>query len=96
MTGANPNAWPSEPRRVVVTGMGLVTSLGMGVETAWDGLVAGQSGVRTIEAFDPPLVLAGATFAEYRDGRISTFRHYFDDAALLEQMLTPLVTGPVE
>ncbi len=47
----------------------------------------------TIEAFDTPLVLAGATFAEYRDGRISTFRHYFDDAALLEQMLTPLVTG---
>jgi hypothetical protein len=33
------------------------------------------------------LVLAGATFAELRDGKICAFRHYFDDAALLEQML---------
>jgi ketosteroid isomerase-like protein len=35
------------------------------------------------------IVLAGATFAEFRDGRISGFRHYFDDAALLEQLLLP-------
>ena len=33
------------------------------------------------------LVLAGATFAELHDGKMSAFRHYFDDAALLEQML---------
>jgi 3-oxoacyl-[acyl-carrier-protein] synthase II len=52
----NTRPWPAEPRRVVVTGMGLVTSLGVGVETAWDGLVAGRSGVRTIEAFDPSRV----------------------------------------
>jgi 3-oxoacyl-[acyl-carrier-protein] synthase II len=36
--------------------MGLVTSLGTGVATAWDNLVAGKSGVRTIEAFDPSRV----------------------------------------
>jgi 3-oxoacyl-[acyl-carrier-protein] synthase II len=51
-------SWPSEPRRVVVTGMGLVTSVGTGVEAAWDALLAGHSGVRTIEAFDPSRVNA--------------------------------------
>jgi len=54
----NTRPWPAEPRRVVVTGMGLVTSLGVGVETSWDGLVAGRSGIRTIEAFDPSRVQA--------------------------------------
>jgi 3-oxoacyl-[acyl-carrier-protein] synthase II len=40
-------------RRVVVTGMGALTALGNDVESTWDGLVAGRSGVRTIESFDP-------------------------------------------
>jgi 3-oxoacyl-[acyl-carrier-protein] synthase II len=40
-------------RRVVVTGMGMVTALGNDVPTTWAGLVAGRSGIRTIEAFDP-------------------------------------------
>jgi 3-oxoacyl-[acyl-carrier-protein] synthase II len=40
-------------RRVVVTGMGAVSPLGNDVESTWDGLVAGRSGVRRIEAFDP-------------------------------------------
>jgi len=39
-------------RRVVVTGMGLLTPLGMGVEASWSRLIAGQSGVRAIEHFD--------------------------------------------
>ena len=43
----------SERRRVVVTGMGLVTALGNDVASTWAGLVEGRSGVRTIEAFDP-------------------------------------------
>jgi 3-oxoacyl-[acyl-carrier-protein] synthase II len=43
----------SDRRRVVVTGMGLVTPLGNDVETTWAAMVAGTSGVRTIEAFDP-------------------------------------------
>ena len=33
------------------------------------------------------IVLAGATFAEFRGDQISAFRNYFDDAALLEQLL---------
>ncbi|HEX5015829.1 MAG TPA: beta-ketoacyl-ACP synthase II [Candidatus Limnocylindrales bacterium] len=62
----NTRPWPAEPRRVVVTGMGLVTSLGVGVAKAWDGLVAGRSGVRTIEAFDPSRVDAKVA-GEVRD-----------------------------
>src|SRR3954468_10630083 len=40
-------------RRVVITGMGCVTPLGIGREAFWNGLVSGKSGVRRIEAFDP-------------------------------------------
>jgi 3-oxoacyl-[acyl-carrier-protein] synthase II len=43
-------------RRVVVTGMGAVTALGNTVESTWAGLVAGRSGIRTIQAFDPSRV----------------------------------------
>jgi 3-oxoacyl-[acyl-carrier-protein] synthase II len=43
----------TERRRVVVTGMGAVTALGNDVASTWEGLVAGRSGVRTIESFDP-------------------------------------------
>jgi 3-oxoacyl-[acyl-carrier-protein] synthase II len=38
---------------VVVTGMGALTALGPDVATTWDGLVAGRSGIRTIQTFDP-------------------------------------------
>jgi 3-oxoacyl-[acyl-carrier-protein] synthase II len=40
-------------RRVVVTGIGLVTPLGNDVTSTWRGLCEGQSAVRRIEAFDP-------------------------------------------
>lgn len=39
-------------RRVVVTGVGLVSPLGIGTEATWSGLVAGRSGVSTITRFD--------------------------------------------
>ncbi|WP_410511417.1 beta-ketoacyl-ACP synthase II [Paenibacillus sp. BR2-3] len=38
--------------RVVITGMGVVTSLGKDLETFWDSLMSGKSGVSLIEAFD--------------------------------------------
>lgn len=46
----------------MVTGIGLVTPLGTGTETTWQGVVAGRSGVRRITRFDPtcvPVQIAG-------------------------------------
>lgn len=39
-------------RRVVVTGLGLVTPVGCGVESAWQNILAGRSGARKISTFD--------------------------------------------
>lgn len=39
-------------RRVVVTGLGMLTALGSSVEKTWAGILAGQSGIRPIDHFD--------------------------------------------
>ena len=39
-------------RRVVVTGMGIASPLGLGVEHVWSRLIEGQSGISAIQAFD--------------------------------------------
>lgn len=49
-------------RRVVVTGLGMVTSVGIGVEESWQALLAGKSGIERITLFDPadyPTQIAG-------------------------------------
>lgn len=39
-------------RRVVVTGLGMVSPLGLDVETAWSAILAGKSGISSIDTFD--------------------------------------------
>ena len=43
-------------RRVVVTGLGIVSPVGIGIEQAWDNLVHGRSGVGPITKFDATLL----------------------------------------
>jgi 3-oxoacyl-[acyl-carrier-protein] synthase II len=43
----------SSKRRVVVTGIGVVSSIGTGKDLFWDGLKNGRSGISKITAFDP-------------------------------------------
>ncbi|MGP1718297.1 MAG: beta-ketoacyl-ACP synthase II [Methylophilus sp.] len=40
-------------RRVVVTGLGVVSPVGIGYQNAWNNLIAGQSGISRITKFDP-------------------------------------------
>jgi 3-oxoacyl-[acyl-carrier-protein] synthase II len=49
-------------RRVVVTGLGAISPLGIGIGPFWDGLTSGKSGIRRITRFDPapfPSQIAG-------------------------------------
>jgi len=68
-------SWPVAPRRVVVTGMGMLTALGNDVVSTWDGMVAGRSGIRTIESFDPSRL----------QSRIAGEVHDFDASHILDR-----------
>jgi 3-oxoacyl-[acyl-carrier-protein] synthase II len=51
-----------DTKRVVVTGVGMITPLGIGVQESWNGLLAGRSGIRKITHFDAsnfPTQIAG-------------------------------------
>ena len=39
-------------KRVVVTGLGLITALGTGLEKSWKKILAGETGVGLIESYD--------------------------------------------
>ena len=79
-------------RRVVVTGVGLVTPLGTGLEKTWRALCSGASGVTRITRFDPadyPSQIAGevkdfnpAAFIERKElKKMDLFIHYAVGAA---------------
>ena len=58
---------PRVLRRVVITGMGCVTPIGIGRERFWRALAAGESGVRRIESFELPDDAPVKIAAEVRD-----------------------------
>jgi 3-oxoacyl-[acyl-carrier-protein] synthase II len=74
-------------RRVVVTGLGLVTPVGNNVQESWSNLVAGQSGIQTITKFDAAAFacqfageVKGFNIEDYISGKearhMDTFIHY--------------------
>jgi 3-oxoacyl-[acyl-carrier-protein] synthase II len=81
-------------RRVVVTGLGLITPLGTGVEKTWSALCAGRSGIARITKFDPAdqdCQIAGEVkdfepgdYMEKKDiKKMDTFIHFAVGASLM-------------
>ncbi len=69
-------------RRVVVTGMGLLTSLGNNKDTSWSNLIESKSGIKKIKHFDVsklPAKIAGHLSNNPDDD------HYFNKQSILEQ-----------
>ena len=61
-------------RRVVVTGMGMVTPLACGVEATWARLIAGQSGAKVVDTFDvSDITCKIACMIPYGDGTNGTY-----------------------
>ena len=69
-------------RRVVVTGLGMVSPLGWGVEPSWKAILAGKSGAGRITAFDPTdyacQVACEVPRVDGRGGGSADFPHAFD------------------
>ena len=55
-------------RRVVITGIGVISPIGIGSKSFWDNLLAGKVGVRRIASFDP------AGFASQIGGEVPAFK----------------------
>ena len=94
-------------RRIVVTGLGLVTPLGTGVDKTWKAICAGQSGIGRITKFDPTgydAQIAGevkdfdpAQFIEKKDiKKMDAFIHYAVGAAQLAVDDAGLKVSPEE
>jgi len=66
------NAVSSERRRVAVTGIGIVSPIGISRDRLWDGLRAGRSAVRTVTRWDPSL-FRSHNAAEIDDFQASDF-----------------------
>lgn len=63
-----------QKRRVVVTGLGVISSIGIGVEDFWKNLIAGKSGISEIESFDT------SQYPVHKGGEVKNFKpeHFID------------------
>jgi 3-oxoacyl-[acyl-carrier-protein] synthase II len=59
-------------RRVVITGLGIVSPVGIGVEASWASIVAGKSGITRITKFDPS-AFASQIAGEVKDFDVTQF-----------------------
>ncbi|MEW6368527.1 MAG: beta-ketoacyl-ACP synthase II [Acidobacteriota bacterium] len=96
-----------EKRRVVVTGVGLISPLGIGTRENWEALVAGKNGIGPITRFDVsqyPTRIAGevrgfdpANYIEKREiKKMDIFIHYALAAAQFAMEDSRLTIGPEE
>ncbi len=78
---------PASERRVVITGMGIICPVGLSIDEAWSNILAGNSGIRPITAFDVsdfPVRFGGTVenfdvtdYVSKKDSRkMDTFIHY--------------------
>ena len=44
---------PTENKQVIISGVGVISALGVGIDSLWDAMLAGRTGLRRIERFDP-------------------------------------------
>jgi 3-oxoacyl-[acyl-carrier-protein] synthase II len=58
----------ADKQRVVVTGLGVISSIGIGVEEFWKNLIAGKSGISEIESFDT------SQYPIHKGGEVKNFR----------------------
>ena len=68
-------------KRVVVTGLGLNTSIGNNVGETWKNLIAGKSGIKKIENFDTndlPCKIAGFISHDPKDKNYLNLEDYFE------------------
>ncbi|GBG01517.1 3-oxoacyl-[acyl-carrier-protein] synthase 2 [Azospira sp. I13] len=94
-------------RRVVITGLGLVSPVGNSVEEAWQNLLAGRSGIAAVTKFDAstfPTRIAGevknfdiGTYISAKDARrMDTFIHYGMAAGIQAIKDAGLEANPVD
>ena len=57
-----------DKQRVVVTGLGVISSIGIGIQDFWKNLIAGKSGISEIESFDT------SQYPIHKGGEVKNFR----------------------
>jgi 3-oxoacyl-[acyl-carrier-protein] synthase II len=87
-------------RKVVVTGMGVVTPIGLTIDTFWDGLAVGKSGIDRISTFDVtdfPVKVAGEvrTFnpVDYMDIKMADRSPRFSQFAIAASKMAVSASG---